>query len=399
MTFAVPADVALSQFFRTHRQLGQHDRALIADTIYAILRHRRWLELLCGVPTARRLLLSALIKLDGQSVGLAESFAKSDEQEWLTQVKAAKRSTLSAAIRLDLPDWIHALLSRQHSAEEIESLGRTLQGPAPLDLRVNTLKMSRPQAIERLRADGLACEPTPYSPVGIRLEGKPAINSHALFLEGAVEVQDEGSQLLAYLVAPRRQDLVVDFCAGAGGKTLALGALMQSQGRLYAFDISDKRLSNFKPRLRRSGLSNVFAQRIASSHDSHVKRLRQKVDRVLVDAPCSGIGTLRRNPDLKWRQSEADIAQMQAKQIEILQAAASLVRPGGRLVYATCSLFAEENENVVRAFMQAHPDFSLMDAGEALAQAHIPLSSGTFLRLRPDLHQTDGFFAAILQRG
>src|SRR4029077_10460991 len=170
---------------------------------------------------------------------------------------------------------------------------------------------------------------------------------HALVTEGMLEVQDEGSQLVGYLVAPRRGEVVADFCAGAGGKTLLLGALMRSQGRLYAFDISTRRLANLKPRLARSGLSNVHPVRIDDERDRHVKRLAGKIDRVLVDAPCTGFGTLRRNPDLKWRQHEASVAELALKQTTILAAAATLVKPGGRLVYGTCSVLPDENEAVV----------------------------------------------------
>ncbi len=398
MRFAQPADVVLGQFFRAHRQLGQRDRALIADTVYDVLRHRRWLEHLCITPTPRRMVLAAMMKLDGQPIAVTEAFVKSDELPWLAEVRAGRSDTLETAVRLDLPEWVYARLMAQFSPHEVESLGRSLQRAAPLDLRVNTLKATRAQVLERLRTDGLECEPTPYSPSGVRVAGKPAINLHPLFKEGAIEVQDEGSQLLALLLAPRRQDMVVDFCAGAGGKTLALGAIMNSQGRLYAFDVSDKRLSNFRPRLKRSGLSNVFPQRISGTRDSHVKRLARKVDRVLVDAPCSGLGTLRRNPDLKWRQGDADIAQMSAKQSEILGAAATLLKAGGRLVYATCSLLREENEGVVEAFLHQHADFRSINASETLAHANVTLDTGPYLRLRPDLHGTDGFFAAVMER-
>ena len=194
----------------------------------------------------------------------------------------------------------------------------------------------------------------------MRLREKPALNKHVLFTDGVVEVQDEGSQLLGLLVEPRRGEMVVDFCAGAGGKTLQMGAAMHSQGRLYAFDVSDKRLANLGPRLKRSGLSNVHPQRIANENDPKVKRLRGKIDRVLVDAPCTGLGTLRRNPDLKWRQTAEGVAELNAKQRAILEAAGALVKPGGRLVYGTCSLLAEENEDIVTAFLAAHPDFALV---------------------------------------
>jgi 16S rRNA (cytosine967-C5)-methyltransferase len=210
-------------------------------------------------------------------------------------------------------------------------------------------------------------------------------------------VQDEGSQLLGFLLEPKRGEMVVDFCAGAGGKTLLLGALMRNTGRLYAFDVSDKRLANLKPRLARSGLSNVHPARIEHERDQKIKRLAGKADRVLVDAPCSGLGTLRRNPDLKWRQDEASVAELTVKQAAILDAAATLVRPGGRLVYATCSLLSAENDDIVAAFLEKHPDFSLLPAAAVLGKQGIACE-GDVLRLLPHLHNTDGFFAAALER-
>ncbi len=226
-------------------------------------------------------------------------------------------------------------LRRTLGDAEILALARGLQQPAPLDLRVNTLKAPREAVLDRLAFDEIEAAPTPHSPIGVRLREKPALNKHPMFLDGAVEVQDEGSQILGLLVEPRRGEMVVDFCAGAGGKTLQMGAAMNSSGRLYAFDVSDKRLANLAPRLKRSGLSNVFPQRIANENDAKVKRLRGKIDRVLVDAPCTGLGTLRRNPDLKSRQSPVDLAELNVKQRSILAAAAALVKPGGRLVYGT----------------------------------------------------------------
>jgi 16S rRNA (cytosine967-C5)-methyltransferase len=192
--------------------------------------------------------------------------------------------------------------------------------------------------------------------------------------------------------------MVVDFCAGAGGKTLQLGAMMRSTGRLYAFDVSERRLAKLKPRMARAGLSNVHPTVIAHENDAKVKRLAGKADRVLVDAPCSGLGTLRRNPDLKWRQSPESVAEMVAKQGSILASAARLVRPGGRLVYATCSLLAEENDGVVDAFLAAHPEFREVSAQDVLAKQDIALETGTRLRLSPVEHDTDGFFAAVLER-
>jgi 16S rRNA (cytosine967-C5)-methyltransferase len=263
---------------------------------------------------------------------------------------------------------------------------------------VNEAKAKRKDVLARLAADGIAGEACRYSPVGIRLKGKPALAKHPLFLDGSIEVQDEGSQLLGYLLAPKRGEMVVDFCAGAGGKTLLLGALMRSTGRLYAFDVSEKRLAKMKPRLARSGLSNVHPACIASEGDQRIKRLAGKIDRVLVDAPCSGLGTLRRNPDLKWRQTENSVAELAAKQVAILGAASRLLKPGGRLVYATCSLLTEENEATVAAFLATHPDFRRLSAREVLAKQGIELDCGEDFRLLPHRDGTDGFYAAVLER-
>jgi 16S rRNA (cytosine967-C5)-methyltransferase len=227
------------------------------------------------------------------------------------------------------------------------------------------------------------------------------------FTRGAIEVQDEGSQLLALLVDAHRGEMVVDFCAGAGGKTLALGASMRSTGRLYAFDVSGHRLDALKPRMARSGLSNVHPAAIAHERDDRVKRLAGKIDRVLVDAPCSGLGTLRRNPDLKWRQDMAAIQALAVKQGEILQSAARLLKPGGRLVYATCSILQEENEQVAQAFSAANAGFTPLAVGAILTQLKVEsaeaLCSGgadgtLYLRLLPHVHATDGFFAAVWER-
>jgi 16S rRNA (cytosine967-C5)-methyltransferase len=211
-------------------------------------------------------------------------------------------------------------------------------------------------------------------------------------------VQDEGSQLLSYLVAPKRGQMVADLCAGAGGKTLAIGALMRNTGRLYAFDVSEKRLNNLGKRLKRSGLSNLHAQVINNENDLKLKRLNGKFDRVLVDAPCSGLGTLRRNPDLKWRQTEQDVLELTQKQSAILARAAKLTKAGGRLVYATCSLLRDENEAIAEAFLSANTDFKLIPASEVLAQQNIELNTGDYLKLLPHLHGTDGFFAAVFEK-
>jgi 16S rRNA (cytosine967-C5)-methyltransferase len=399
LPLARPADQALASWFREHRDLGARDRAWLAERVYGVLRHLGQLRHASPASTPRALALAALVLNDGVSVRDLGSEIKSSEALWLAALKGDDRSTWPPHVLLDLPDWLHARLAAERSAQSLARLMRALNAPAPLDLRVNTLKASREAARSQLASEGISTSPTPWSPFGLRVEGKPHLPKSRVFADGWVEVQDEGSQLLALLVEPKRTDLVVDFCAGAGGKSLALGALMDSKGRLYAFDTSDRRLANLAPRLRRSGLSNVHARRIANENDLHIKRLSGKADRVLVDAPCTGLGTLRRNPDLKWRQTEASLAALIEKQRAILQAAARLVRPGGRLVYATCSVLTEENEAQVEGFLAVHPDFTLVDARTILARHAVALmQSGPLFVTDPCQHGTDAFFAAVLER-
>jgi 16S rRNA (cytosine967-C5)-methyltransferase len=276
-----------------------------------------------------------------------------------------------------------------------------LNGGAPLDLRVNTFTDKRADVQHELKLAGIKAVNTPFSPWGLRIDGKPALSGLDAFSRGAIEVQDEGSQLLALLLDAKRGEMVVDFCAGAGGKTLAIGASMRSTGRLYAFDTSGHRLESLKPRLARSKLSNVHPSAIAHERDERVKRLSGKIDRVLVDAPCSGLGTLRRNPDLKWRQSPKAVEELTAKQTAILASAARLVKSGGRLVYATCSVLPEENEAIAQAFSAAHPNFVPLSVADTLTElkvanaAALCTTDGLYLRLWPHIHATDGFFAAV----
>ena len=397
-----PADAVLRHFFQAER-IGSNERSLVADTLFGVLRHRLFLEHACtlddkGQATARRMALAYWVKFGGYNLRELEPLLKAKEAEWLGKAKSINVSDLPLSIQAELPEWIVEKLRPQHSDVEILELGRSMQQPAPLDLRVNTLLAGRNEVLQALQAEGMDAQATPWSPMGIRLKYKPALNKHALFLTGKFEVQDEGSQLLGMLLAPKRNDMVVDFCAGAGGKTLMLGALMNSQGRLYAWDVSEKRLTNLKPRLKRSGLSNVQPQLIAHENDAKVKRLAGKIDRVLVDAPCSGLGTLRRNPDLKFRQSPQSVAELNGKQAAILASAARLLKQGGRLVYATCSVLHEENQAIVQAFLAGHPEFALLPAGEVLRQQHVALEMGDYLQLSPQLHNTDGFFAAVLER-
>jgi len=398
LSFERPADAVLHDFFREHRNLGSRDRAFAAESVYGVLRRKRTVDHLAPGAAPRRALLAAIVRHGGVSIREIAAITSADEQSWLARVKSESLDGLPFATRAELPDWIADRLVRQHGEAETLALARSLNEPAPLDLRVNSLRASRDDVLRTLAAEGFDATPTPWSPLGLRIGGRPAINRHPLFLSGAVEVQDEGSQLVCYLVAPRRHEMVVDFCAGAGGKSLMLGALMRSQGRLYAFDVSSARLARLKPRLKRSGLSNLFAHPIRDENDIRIKRLAGKIDRVLVDAPCTGLGTLRRNPDLKWRQTPQSVEELRAKQAAILRAAAGLLKPGGRLVYATCSLLAEENEGVIEQFAAEQPRFRPLDCAEVLREQKIALESARYLRLFPHRHGTDGFFAAAFQR-
>ncbi len=398
LRFTGPADVVLSRYFRENPKLGSRERGAVAEAAYAVLRNRLVYNHLAQSGSGPELRRMALLGLaDTVGVEAIASLAE-HEAEWLKRVQQVDRASLPDALRLNMPAWLMERLVRQHGEEQAQALAQSLNRPAPLDLRVNLQKANRDEVLQQLQAASIDCSPTPFSPLGIRLAGKPALQNLPLFQQGAIEVQDEGSQLLVLSTGARRGEMVADFCAGAGGKTLGLGAMMRNTGRLYAFDVSEKRLAKLKPRLARSGLSNVHPAVIAHENDAKIKRLAGKLDRVLVDAPCSGLGTLRRNPDMKWRQTEAGIAELTAKQASILAGAARLVKPGGTLVYATCSLLDEENENIVQQFLAAHAGFSLVPMREVLAAQKIALDTGDYLKLLPHVHGTDGFFAAVLQR-
>jgi len=393
-----PADTTLRYFFKNER-IGSNEREIVAETVFGVLRHRLLLEHACdGNPTPRRMGLAQLLRFGGYNLREIEPVLKKDEKAWMATVKGVKVDELPLSIQAEFPEWLVEKMQLSYSDEEILTLGRAMQQGAPLDIRVNTLLAKRDDVLQQLHAKKIGAAVTPYSPIGIRLDEKIPLNKDALFSEGKIEVQDEGSQLLGFLLAPKRQDMVVDFCAGAGGKTLMLSALMGSRGRLYAVDVSDKRLANMRPRLKRSGASNIQPMLISHENDLKVKRLASKIDRVLVDAPCSGLGTLRRSPDLKFRQSPQSIEDFTKKQTAILTSASRLLKKGGRLVYATCSILPEENQQIVQAFLESHPDFVLKPVSEVLQQQKIELEMGDYLELRPQLHGPDGFFAAVLER-
>ena len=395
--FDHPADAVVARHFRENKSLGPRERATLSDTVFAVLRERLRLEWLARSGSGSKWRRLAILGFPGDRDFLKSALTE-QEKTWLDHCLAVRDSDLMAPHRHNLPEWLASALQAQ-LGDEFDALVSSLKDVAPLDLRVNALKAKRPAVLEALAKAGIQARATPHSPLGIRVEGKPSLAKLPLFTQGDVEVQDEGSQLLTLLLEPKRGEMVVDFCAGAGGKTLAIGAAMRNSGRLYAFDTSAHRLDAIKPRLARSGLSNVHPVAIAHERDERIKRLAGKIDRVLVDAPCSGLGTLRRHPDLKWRQTPATVAELVKLQTAILASAARLLKPGGRLVYATCSLLPDENEAVAAAFGEAHPDFVPLDAAECLTRAQVSdapqLCSSGHLRLWPHRHGSDGFFAAV----
>ena len=410
LQFEHPADAVVSRYFREHRSLGPRERATLAETAFAVLRKKLLFEQLARSGSGAKERKLAILGFFGPRDFLTSAL-NDTEKKWLATCDAIPADALMAPHRHNLPEWMAQALQAQ-LGEDFWALAENLQQAGTLDLRVNMFQAKRSDIQKELAQAGIASTPTPYSPWGLRLEGKPALQKTDAFTRGAIEVQDEGSQLLALLVDAHRGEMVVDFCAGAGGKTLALGAAMRSTGRLYAFDVSGHRLDALKPRMARSGLSNVHPAAIAHERDDRVKRLAGKIDRVLVDAPCSGLGTLRRNPDLKWRQKPQAVKELTEKQQAILQSASRMVKSGGRLVYATCSMLPEENELIAQAFSEANPDFAPLNVAQELERLKVPdaaslcspalsvdestgeQSGGTFLRLWPHRHATDGFFAA-----
>ena len=390
LRFDAPADQCLSRYFRDHRILGQNDRAFVAETVFTVLRRKRSLESAAGAAQPEALLAAALLRVQGLSARVLQDLF---EESLLRKLREAPAHEFPAAIRADLPDWLWERLAQQQGADEALRIAQGLLNPAPLDLRVNLARLDRLTARTRLAEDGIEAAETPYSPAGLRLAGKPAINRHRLFAQGLVEVQDEGSQLLAWLLAPRRGEMLADYCAGAGGKALAAAMLMRGTGRIYAMDVSAKRLAALGPRAARAGITNVHTL-VLGEDDARARRLAGKLDRVLVDAPCSGFGTLRRNPDLKWRHGPQAVVELAAKQRRILEAAARLLKNGGRLLYATCSILHEENDAVTSDFQREHPEFTPLSCAELLAAQRIALDTGDKLRLFPHVHGTDGFYAA-----
>lgn len=398
-----PADSVLSAYFRARRYIGSHDRSAIAEEVYAALRHHSrigwWLQRV-ELPEDARTSALCWYMLDGVTFEELTKLCSGGEyapdklnaEEKIKLAKLEGRSKehpeMPEAVRLECPEWAEAKLRDRFGKRFVAEVAAMLH-PASLDLRVNTLKTDRETALRELRAEKIEVEPTPLSPIGLRVKGRPALAATKAFKAGMIEIQDEGSQLLALLVDAKPGDQVVDFCAGAGGKTLAIAAQMNNKGRIIACDVLERRLERAAERFRRAGAHNIETRALTTERDPWVKRHKGKFDRVLVDAPCSGIGVWRRNPDARWRVLGPGLAELVKLQQEILNSAARLVRPGGRLIYATCSMLAEENAQRVEIFLSNNPDFILVPYGQ---------DGGRYLELTPAQHNTDGFFGAVMVR-
>lgn len=397
-----PADAVANDFFRARRFIGSGDRRAVSDRAWRVMRARRrltWLLDRAGTaPTPRMLVAASLLTEGWDEAGLTQNYSGGGygPAPFLQPETAALRHLIGAAlndpampdaVRYELPDWVLPHVQARFGDQLGPEMDAAL-APAPLDLRVNLLRGTRENARIALQAEGLECADTPYSPWGLRIDGRRAVTTGAAFQSGLVEIQDEGSQLVAGLVGVEPGMRVVDWCAGAGGKTLALAMLMQNRGHLVACDVSAPRLEGAVRRLRRAGVQNVERHLVAPG-DKWAKRRGGTFDRVLVDAPCTGTGTWRRNPDARGRLRELDLAELVPKQAHILDDAARLVRPGGRLIYATCSIFIEENEAQVDAFLARVPGFTVVPSG---------LDGANYLSLTPLRHGTDGFFGAVLER-
>lgn len=404
-----PADAVANDFFRARRYIGSGDRRAVSERVWTILRARRRLGWwLADARQSPRLLVAASLLLEGWSgSGVQQAFsggqfaaAPLDRPETAVLARIEGHTidhpSMPDAVRLEIPDWLLPRLAARFGPGLATELAALAQ-PAPLDLRVNLLKGDRDHAKAALAAEGWHAEPTRLSPWGLRIDGRRPVTSGPAFQSGFVEIQDEGSQLVAAMVGAAPGMRVVDWCAGAAGKTLALAGAMENRGQIIACDISAARLDSAVRRLRRAGVHNV-ERHLVEAGDKWLKRRAGTFDRVLVDAPCTGTGTWRRNPDARLRLTENDLAELLPKQASILDTAKSLVRKGGRLVYATCSLLEEENEAQVTSFLLRHADFAIVPLDQAWPLHQPPPNSGDFLSLTPARHGTDGFFTVVLER-
>ncbi|MDE3058838.1 MAG: methyltransferase domain-containing protein [Bacteroidota bacterium] len=414
-----PADAVIDQFFRSRRYLGSHDRRFIAETAYGMLRFKKtleWVQHAAGEKTTRpydlfQLLFLYLVLFAGESiaslkddaVALLRSHECAVEEMLVSAVSIFDEKKFSSdvveqlAIEFSFPEWIVREWVRRFGVGETARLCSALNTAAPLTLRVNLLKTTVEGCQQALEKEGVKTERTQFSPFGLRVLKRLNIFQLKSFRDGLFEVQDEGSQLLPLLVDPKPASKVIDACAGGGGKSLELAALMRNRGEIFALDVNAFRLEGLRKRIRRSGTDTI---RVRAVDGAHVPTdLIGRADNVFIDAPCSGLGTIRRNPGLKWSVTEQVIAELHSTQLGILSQYAQCVKPGGRLVYATCTFMSEENENVVEIFLQSHPEFTVLSPVKILERYNLAsLAGGECLKLFPHIHGTDGFFATVFQR-
>ncbi|HEY5615511.1 MAG TPA: methyltransferase domain-containing protein [Bacteroidota bacterium] len=428
-----PADSLIDTFFRSRKYLGSHDRRFIAETAYGSLRHlRRSQTVLQSALTAAQ---QSVNDEDGILLTIAAYLVHIERREDITASvieqklnephlkdsipfllkQFAETNHLPATddaerlgVEYSYPDWMAKKLIAQHGAQEAQKIMASLNEQAPLTLRVNTLKAEVEACQAALKKEGIETTRTPFSPVGLNVAKRFNIFGLTAFREGMFEVQDEGSQLLPLLIDPKPTAKVLDACAGAGGKTLALAAIMKNRGEIFATDVHDGRLEELRKRSKRAGVSNVRVKVISSVDDltraeeaeaSRVGDFNGYFDVVLIDAPCTGLGTIRRNPGMKWSVTENTVRELSEKQSAILAQSAPLVKPGGRLVYATCTMLREENEDVVEGFLSKHTEFSVADVSASLEKLKLSSAvNGKYIRLQPHVHGTDGFFCAVLEK-
>ncbi|MFA7276220.1 MAG: RsmB/NOP family class I SAM-dependent RNA methyltransferase [Pseudobdellovibrionaceae bacterium] len=406
----IPMDLTVGDYMRQRRFIGSKDRADIVMRVYGIIRYFariRWVcERQCVSFTPRFMVLVAMAMIEGKG-DIDKLFDGSkfgpepltdDEKKFLQQLPAdfvAAPDVVKAECPPEYEDVLRQIFG-ENFTEELAALGRE----ASLDLRVNVTAKTRDEIHASLREDGVETEVTPYSPWGLRVKGKVYLSETKDFRKGHIEIQDEGSQLIALAcnAAPGMQ--VLDYCAGGGGKTMALAAAMKIKGRIVAMDLDENRLKKARERFRRAKVSDIIEVRPLADEKNRkwLRRQKQTFDVVLADVPCSGTGTWRRNPDTKWRRYGPTVEELVPVQAEILDKVAGCVKPGGRLVYATCSLLPAENEDQIARFLGAHPEFELAPLAQVWPEGCTPPCAGNVMRLSPLQHQTDGFFATILLR-
>ena len=418
-----PADNVIDSFFRTHKYLGSHDRRFIAETAYGTLRYLRKCEatLIQAIGTQTDgmfpedgfllLVVTYLLVIDRRTplneTDVAEAIKsgrlKPELQSVLKSIREADGQAPSdimerIGLQYSFPDWMVRRFIDQYGESEAEKICESLNAQAPLTLRVNTLKTTVEECSARLKEEGVETEPCRLSPFGLLVSKRMNVFQLETFRNGFFEVQDEGSQLLPFILDPKPTAKVLDACAGAGGKTLELAALMKNRGEIVASDVHSTRLEELRRRMRRAGVSNVRVRQVDDVSELS-DRHRDYFDVVLVDAPCSGLGTLRRNPGMKWMVTEETVQEVSQKQQHILQASAELVKPGGIIGYATCTLFREENEGLVETFLSTHPGF-IADRPPLNASRFdlTPFFSGSYIKFYPHRDGTDGFFIAVLRK-